>query len=75
MKQVICSAKIEDADKRAKVVEWVSHIANGGWAESGETVRMTYTEMPNDKDANSKYWSIVHWFEQYPEHEITQREI
>lgn len=75
MKKLVCAARIPDQEARRKVFEWVRQVANGGYSEREDWIHLVYTEDPADKDSNSKYWAIVHWFEQYPEHEITQKEV
>lgn len=71
-KKVTCSARIYDDAERKAVLAWVATVANGGYSELDKVITMTYTEDPQDKDSNSRYWAIVHYFEQYAEHEITQ---
>lgn len=74
MKQVTCRATVPN-DALIGTLSFVQAVANGGYHRDGNTIKMTYTQLPTDWDRESKYWSIVHFFEQFPEHEIKQTEV
>jgi len=67
-----CSARIPNEEERRAVMMWVRMVANVGYSEVEDTVRLIYEGDPASDDG--QYWGIIHTFENYAEHTITSNE-
>lgn len=74
LKLVVCSVRIPFEPERKAVMAWVRTVANRGYSEDGDVIHMSYAEEPDDRDSNSRYWAVVHYFQQYPDSEVIQSE-
>lgn len=72
--KLVCSARIENEQERRAIMSWVRVVANGGFSELGDKVSLTYIGNNEDPENSSRWWGIIHVFEQYPEHTIEHSE-
>lgn len=70
MAKVECWAEIPNDVERQSVMSWVRSANFRSFSEIGDRVSVTYESSPTDSDSNSKYWGVIHFFEQYPNHSI-----
>lgn len=64
------SAVISNDAERSAVMAWIRASKFHSYSEVGNTVHVSYLDDPSDPENSSRKWALIHYFEQYPEHEI-----
>lgn len=69
MQKVVCTATIADAGERDLICEWLRKTPNCSYSVVGKTVTANYPAL--NKENSDVYWGLVHMFEHYAEHSVT----